>query len=275
MQVLAYSWQIDGSEGWSVASRVDDDQIVGVMLELWKLLPDPAVCASLFSVSNTVLQFPHFFSMLQDVSTHAFVAASFSSIAPSFNSDISVVAIAVREALPTLNAMLAVDIFRAAAADSSVVGCVVGCCIRSWQTFNRLLHLDREILLVALDVSAAAVPKRLSNERDNIKRDAGGNGLSSIDPLLVWSDHYSRASDHASEGSIVDSTCPSPSAFAFMSLPFCHMTTLCSSIKFIIALFEDSPIFKDTIITNPGLLQLVKSAIFHFSALFSWADLVT
>ncbi len=270
-----YSWQIDGSDGWAATSRVHDDQVVLVMLDMWKFLPDPVICAALFSVAHTVMQFPHLFSLLQDVSTHSFVASTFVSIALSFNSDISAVAIAVREALPTLQAMLVVDDFRAVAAGSSVVGCILECCVRSWQTFNRLLYLDRDVLLVAFDLSAAAAPKRLPKEKEVKNKDAWGDGLSSIDPLLVWSDHYLRVSDHASGGSVADSSCPSPSAFAPISLPFCHVSTLTSSITFIVALFEDSPALKDTITSNSSLLQLVKSAILNFPALFSWMDLVS
>jgi hypothetical protein len=274
LQVLAYSWQIDGGDGWAAASRVDSDQVIFVMLDMWKLLPDPVICAAVYSATNTVLQFPHLFSLLQDASTHAFIATSFTCIAPSFSSDISHVAIAVREALLALEAMLAIDVFRAAAAGSSVIGCVLECCVRSWQTFNRLLHLEREVLLIALDVSTAVVPKRLPNERGLCGDDAWWNGLSSIDPLFVWSDHYLRASDNQLGSATVGSSCPSTSSFALMSLPFCHLTILTYSIAFITKLFEGSSTLKDTITTNPSLLQLVKSAILNFAALFVWADLV-
>ena len=274
MQVLAHSWQVDGADGWAAAARVDDGHVADVMLNLWKLLPDPVVCSALFSVMHTVLQYPPMFPLLQEVSTHAFVAASFTSIASSFNSDISAVAIAVREALPTLHAMLAIDVFRAAASGSAVVGCVVECCIRSWHTFNRLLLLDREVLTVALDVSAATVPKRQPNESGLNQDGAWRNVTASIDPLLTWCDLYVRTSDHEQGGSSVGSSCPSPSAYAYMSLPFCHITTLCTSITFIIALVKESPALTDTITTNPGLVQLSKSAIFYFAALFSWAESV-
>jgi hypothetical protein len=244
------------------------------MLHMWKLLPDPVVCAALYAILYTALMYPQLRTLIQDISSHSFVGTSFTSISPSFCSDIRAVAIAVCQGLPTLQAMIAFDEFRPAATNSAIVGCVLDCCFRSWDTLNRLLRLEHEVLMAAVDSCAVHVLKRQKNQSRNAQSRSWDDIASSIDPLLVWSDHYVRTSDCASGGETAQSSCPSPCEYAFMSLPSCHLSTLKSSITFIITLCEDSPALKASVVTNPRLIQCVKSAIHEFAALFNWLDVV-
>ena len=239
-------------------------------LDMWQRLPDPVVCASLNSIAHSVLRYPHICSLLLETSTHAFVCAAFTSIAPSFSSDISFLAVAVVTALPALQLMCEFDDMRPTATSSGVVSCVVECCIRAWETLNRLLHCSSDILLAVIDIHAARVVKRQANATQS-KVSAWDAIAASIDPLLMWSDHYVRTSDYASDGATAKSACPSPCAYASMSLPLCHLTTLSASITFVIAL---APALKDSIMTTPRLATIFKSVILQCSALSSWADSV-
>lgn len=261
-------------DGWAAPLRENIADVVHVMLDMWKLLPDPIVCSTVYALTHTVLQYPHFCALLQDVSSHAFVGSSFKCIAPSFNSDISSVAVAVCHALPALQSMNTFDIFRSITTDSTIVGCVLECCFRAWSTMNRMLRLEHDTLLAVVDASASHVHKRQPNHSGMAKAGSWDNIAASIDPLLVWSDHYVRSSDNASGGSTAHSSCPSPCASAFTSLPSCHLTILCSSISLIITMCDDTPAFKTSIMTNFRLIKLVKSAICHCSELSKWMDLV-
>jgi hypothetical protein len=268
--VLAYSWQIDGIDNWAIASRAGDEDVVRVTLDMWQRLPDPVVCASLNSIAHSVLCYPHLCSLLLETSTHAFVCAAFTSIAPSFSSDVSFLAVSVVTAFPALQLMCKFEDMRSAATSSGVVSCVVECSIRAWETLNRLLHYGSDMLQVVIDISAARVVKRQANATQS-KGSTWDAIAASIDPLLMWSDHYVRTSDYASDGATANSACPSPCAYACMSLPLCHLTTLSASISFIMAL---APALKDSITTTPRLAALVMSAILQCSALSIWADSV-
>jgi hypothetical protein len=257
-------------DNWAITSRAGDEDVVRVTLDMWQWLPDPVVCASLNSIAHSVLRYPHLCSLLIETSTHAFVCAAFTSLAPSFISDVSFVAVAVVMALPALQLMCEFDDMRSMATSSGVVGCVVECCIRAWETLNRLLHYGCDMLRVVIDISSARVVKRQANATQS-NASAWDSIASSIDPLLMWSDHYVRTSDYASDGATAKSTCPSPCAYACMSLPLCHLTTLSASISFVIAL---APSLKDAITTTPRLAAFTKSAILQCAALSSWADLV-
>jgi hypothetical protein len=274
MQVMAYSWQIDGVDGWTAPLRENIADVTDVMLDMWKLLPDPIACATVYALTHTVLQYPHLCVLLQDVSSHAFVGSTFTFISPSFNSDISAVALAVYQALPALQSMNAFDIFRSITTDSTVVSCVLECCFRAWGTMNRMLKLEHDTLLAVVDTSASHAHKRQPNHSGMAQAGCWESIAASIDPLLVWSDHYVRSSDYASGGTTAHSSCPSPCASAFMSLPSCHLTILGSSISLIITLCEDTPAFKTSIMTNPQLIKLAKSAICQYSELSKWMDLV-
>ena len=274
LQVLAYSWQLEKSDTWAARTRAFDGEVVAVLLDMWQQLPDPIVCSALCAVMRTVLQYPHLHTLPQDVSTHAFISSSFLSIAPSFSSDISAIAVAVNEALPTLLAMHAFDIFRAAACANGVFGCVVECCLRAWATLNVLLLLDDDLLLVAVDAAAAKVRQRQPHESDGSRGRVWVDPTALLDPLLMWSDHYIRISDYESGGATALSTCPSPCPHTLISLPLCHLTILATSTTFIITMCNDTPAFKDTLTSNPLLLQSVKSAILQYAALFRWANLV-
>ncbi len=268
--MLAYSWQLDGDDDWAAVSRAGDEDVVRVMLDMWSHLPDPVVCASLYSIAHSVLMYPHLSNMLLETSSHVFICASFAAIAPSFSSDVSFAAVAICTALPTLQAMCDYDEMRSEATSSNVVNCVVECCTRSWDTLNRLLYYQHDSLQAAIDISAARVVTRQANASQS-KSKTWDDVAASIDPLLMWSDHYVRSSDYASDGATAKSACPSPCAFASMSLPLCHLTTLSTSITFILSLTST---LKDSITTTPRILILTKSAILNCSAFLIWADLV-
>jgi hypothetical protein len=268
LQVLAYSWQSDEKDNCAAAVRPMDDSIVEAMLEMWKLLPDPVVCAAIYSITRTLLQIPQLPSLLQDISTHAFIGASFISISSCFSSDFSAVAVAVNEGVCALQALLAFDDFRATASSSDIVACAVECCLRSWNTLNRLLHLEHDLLSAAVD--AVAAPRPINSWPGG--RDSGQftNIAASIDPLLMWSDQYIRISDHASGDCIRRSSCPASCPYSCVSLSMSHLQILRHSIAYIIELFGRAPNFKVFIATNARVVHMALSAIEFHAALFNW-----